>query len=404
MRYKELLAVTALMIFFSLSAMAHAQAGGAFQGQDNATQKVVAYFFYGEGCPHCAAEEPILDEFSAKYPQLDIIYYETWHNAENAQIFQNLSRACGSVVKGVPTLFIDQDVIVGFNEKTTPSQIEDKIIDCLDGHCIDPMQNMQCSEPVEIHPMTKSDSIIEVPVFGQIDTSRISLPLFTFIIGLLDGFNPCAMYVLMFLLTLLIYAKSRKKILIIGGVFIFASGAIYFLFMTAWLNFFLIVGYVDILRILIAIVAIVAGAINIKEFFFYKKGISLTIPEKYKPGLFSKMRKLVKEEQMASMIIGTVVLAVFSNLIELLCTAGFPAIYTRVLTLQDMGSVSYYSYLVLYNVVYVLPLAAIVGVFAVTMGRHKFTENQAKILKIIGGILMLTLGLILIFRPELLSF
>ncbi len=398
-------AAIALMLVFFLAAMssgAHAQLN--LTSQENGSQKIIAYFFYGQGCPHCAAEEPVLEELSGKYPQLDIEYHETWYNKTNAQLFENLSKACGSKVRGVPTFFIDQDVIVGFNEKTTPKQIEDNIIDCLDGHCIDPMQKMTCTEPVEMHTVSTNESVIEVPVFGTIDTSRISLPAFTFIIGLLDGFNPCAMYVLMFLLTLLIYARSRKKILIIGGVFIFASGAIYFLFMTAWLNFFLLVGYVTVMRIIIAIVAIVAGLINIKEFFFYKKGISLTIPDKYKPGLFAKMRKLVKEEQMASMIIGTVFLAVFSNLIELLCTAGFPAIYTRVLTLQDLGMVTYYSYIALYNVFYVIPLAVIVGVFAVTMGSHKFTEKQAKILKIIGGLLMLVLGLILMFRPGLLSF
>jgi len=364
---------------------------------------IVAHFFYGDGCPHCSAEEPVLEEFEVKYPDLLVNRYETWHNKTNAELFYEISEACGTTVTGVPTLFIGEDVIVGFNDKITPGQIEDAIIKCTLMGCDDPILKTSCEDLQHQHPIANNTMII-LPLFGQVDTSEISLPIFTFIIGLLDGFNPCAMWVLTFLLTLLIYAKDRKKILLIGGIFVATSGIIYFIFMSAWLNFFLIVGYVDIMRIIIALVAVVAGLINVKDFFWYKKGVSLTIPDKYKPKLFSKMRSLVKEQATTSMIIGTVLLATFANLIELLCTAGFPAIYTRILTLQELPSITYYGYLIFYNMVYVLPLAVIVGIFAYSMGKRKFTEKHGRILKIIGGALMLILGLVLLIKPELLSF
>jgi len=369
-----------------------------------AQDTVVAHFFYGEGCPHCANEEPFLDEIAVIYPQLEIKKYETWHDSDNAKLFVELSEACGSKVSGVPTLFIGEHVIVGYSEKITPKQIEDAVKDCIQNGCTDPMEHSSCTDPQHIHSIPNSNTVVELPFIGIVDTTKISLPVFTFILGLLDGFNPCAMWVLTFLLTLLIYAKSRKKILIIGGIFVITSGIIYFIFMTAWLNFFLLVGYVDLMRILIASIAVIAGLINIKDFFWYKKGISLTIPDKFKPKLFAKMRVLVKEKALMPMIIGTVILAVFANMIELLCTAGFPAIFTRILTLQDYSPFTYYSYIAFYNIVYVIPLAVIVTVFAYTMGAHKFTEKQGRILKIIGGVLMFLLGLALLIKPELLSF
>ncbi len=248
-----------------------------------------------------------------------------------------------------------------------------------------------------------------IPLIGKVNVSNISLPLFTLAIAGLDGFNPCAMWVLSFLLTLLIYSKSKKKMLFIGLTFVITSGAIYFLFMTAWLNFFLFVGYVNIIRILLGVIAVLMGIINLKDSFWFKKGISLTIPEKAKPKLFKRMRTVVKESQEsdripASAFIGTVALAVTANLIELACTAGFPAIYTRILTLRRLSLLSYYSYLVLYNFIYVIPLFMIVMIFSLTLGAHKFTDKSGRILKFIGGTLMLLLGVLLIYKPQLLIF
>lgn len=254
---------------------------------------------------------------------------------------------------------------------------------------------------------TPTTEVIEIPIIKKqvsLNVSQIGLPLFTLIIGGLDGFNPCAMWVLSFLLTLVIYAKSRIKILLIGGIFVIASGVIYFLFMTAWLNIFMFVGYVKWLRIGVGLVAVVMGLINCKDFFFFKKGISLTIPESAKPKLFKRMRAVINTSAIPGVILGTIVLAVTANLIELLCTAGFPAIYTNILTAQNLSVVQYYFYLVLYNVIYVIPLTVIVGIFAWKMGGRKMTEKQGRILKLAGGLLMLALGLILLIKPQLLMF
>ncbi len=380
-----------------------------------AQNKVDLYLFYAKTCPHCRAERQFLSSIKNKYPKLVIHEFEVTTNKRNAILFTKMCEAYNTNPQGVPTTFIGDDYIIGFGQPTI-KELEDKIKECTEVKCTNPGKRINLTgteekiikeKPIktkENQTNTNKTNIVNIPLIGEIDISKIGLPLFTIILGGLDGFNPCAMWVLCFLLTLLLHAKSRKRMLLVGGIFVFTSAIVYFLFMAAWLNFFLLVGYVNILRMIIAIIAIIAGLINTKDFFFFKKGISLTIPESAKPKLFKRMRRLVYETFLPTMIVGTIILAFTANTFELLCTAGFPAIYTRVLTLKNLPTLTYYSYLALYNIVYVIPLAVIVLIFVFTMGAHKFTEKQGRWLKLIGGLLMLMLGSILLIKPELLTF
>jgi len=349
-------------------------------------EKVILYYFWGEGCPHCALAKAFLEKMQQKYPQLEIKDFEVWHNQENAKLFEKMLKEYGVLPPyGVPTFFIGDRVILGYrSDETTGRELEEQIRQAL-------------GLPPEQKP-----SKIQLPLIGEIDPARVSLPLLTIIVAGVDGFNPCAIWVLCFLLTLLIYSQSRAKMLLVGGIFVFASAFVYFLFMAAWLNLFLFIGYATIVRVVIGLVAVLMGAVNVKDFFLFKRGISLVIPDSAKPGLIQRMRTTVKAGALPTMILGTIALAFAANFVELLCTAGFPAIYTRILTLQGLPTLSYYLYLVLYNVIYVIPLAVIVAIFATTMGAKKFTERQGRVLKLVSGTLMLFLGLLLIFKPELL--
>ena len=194
---------------------------------------------------------------------------------------------------------------------------------------------------------------VHVPIVGKIDVSNIGMPFFTFAIAIVDGFNPCTMWVLSFLMALLIHVHNRRKIIIVGSIFLVVVYLIYFLFMAAWLNLFLYLGYIDLIRIIIAIIAILAGLINMKDFLWFKKGISLSIPDRFKPKLFGKMREVVKQESIIPTIIGTIVLASFASLIELPCTSGFPAIYTKILTLQGFKGIGFYLYIMVYCIFYI---------------------------------------------------
>jgi len=358
----------------------------------------VLYFFWGDGCPHCEKEKIYLDMAMKKYPQLEVKSYEVWHNGTNAVFFSQMLEAAGVKASGVPVTFIHTEVFAGFNDRTA-EEIENKIQYCI--------QNIKtCVEPSErpLGPVSqKKHQIVEVPFLGDIDLSVISLPVMTVILGGLDSFNPCAFFVLFFLLSLLIHAKSRKRMFLIGGTFVFFSGFIYFVFMAAWLNLFMVAGQLLIITVTAGIVALTVAVINIKDFFFFSKGVSLSIPEKAKPKLFERMRNLLKATSVSSMLIGTVVLAIAANSYELLCTAGFPMVFTRILTLQDLTTGQYYLYLAMYNFIYVVPLATIVVIFTVTLGAKKLTEWQGRKLKLLSGLMMFCLGLILLIDPALLN-
>jgi hypothetical protein len=249
----------------------------------------------------------------------------------------------------------------------------------------------------------QEEKSISVPLLGELDPAEVSLPLLTVVLGSLDSFNPCAFFVLLFLLSLLIHVRSRGRMLFIGGIFVLFSGVIYFVFMAAWLNIFLIIGQIAAITVTAGIIAVVIAAINIKDFFSFKKGISLSIPEHAKPKLYERMRGIVRSQSLPALIAGTIALAVMANFYELLCTAGFPMVYTRVLTLHHLTAGQYYLYLALYNVVYVIPLAVIVLIITITLGSRKLTEWQGRQLKLLSGIMMLSLGILLLVRPELLN-
>ncbi|MEW6587061.1 MAG: hypothetical protein AB1442_15810, partial [Nitrospirota bacterium] len=242
-----------------------------------------------------------------------------------------------------------------------------------------------------------------IPWIGRLDASELSLPVMTMVIAGLDSFNPCAFFVLFSLLGILIHAQSRKKMLLTGGVFVFFSGFIYFVFMAAWLNLFLIMGQVALITKIAGTVAVVIALINIKDFFIFKKGVSLTIPDSAKPGLFDRMRKLLKSTSLLSILAGTAVLAIAANSYELLCTAGFPMVFTRILTLNNLSPITYYFYLAFYNTIYVIPLSIIVILFTVTLGRRSLTEWQGRVLKLVSGTMMLGLGSVLFLNPEILN-
>jgi hypothetical protein len=224
--------------------------------------------------------------------------------------------------------------------------------------------------------------------------------LFTIALGLVDGFNPCAMWVLLFLLSILVNLHDRWRILAVAGTFVLISGLAYFAFMAAWLNVFRLVGLLRPVQIVLAFTAIAVGAIHIKDFFAFKKGVSLSIPESAKPGIYARIRRIVNAENLTGAIMGAIVLAVMVNIVELLCTAGLPALYTEILTLQQLPTWQNYAYLGLYNVAYMFDDALMVGLVVLTLGRRKMQEQHGRILKIISGTVILLLGVIMLLRPE----
>ncbi|MFG0289043.1 MAG: hypothetical protein ACF8CQ_12755 [Rhodopirellula sp. JB044] len=252
-------------------------------------------------------------------------------------------------------------------------------------------------EPVENAAQIES---IEVPVFGELRVRDLGMPLFSFLVGLVDGFNPCAMWVLVFLLSVLVNIKDRRKIILIAGTFVLVSGMAYYAFMAAWLSLFLFIGIARPVQIALGALAIFIGVVNVKDFFAFKKGISLSIPESQKPGLYRRVRKIVEAKYLTAALSGAVALAVIVNMVELLCTAGLPALYTQVLTLQELPAWQNHLYLLIYILAYMLDDLVLLSIVVITLSHRKLQEREGRWLKLLSGVVILALGLCMLFRPE----
>jgi hypothetical protein len=387
--------------------------GDQAERSKNPREKIIVYFFWGNGCRHCENEMRFLRELKRSQPSLEVRDYEVWHHQENAELLASLLRVHGVRSSGVPVTFVHNRLFSGFTAGTR-LQIEQAIEECSRFSCVNPAEMLagtdQSGPPRAYFPGSTgvagesgSEASVSIPFLESLDARKASLPLITLVIAGTDSFNPCAFFVLLSLLGLLVHARSRSKMLLIGGIFVFFSGLIYFLFMAAWLNLFIVMGHVTTITAIAGAVSLIIAAVNIKDFFLFRRGLSLTIPEYAKPKLFDRMRSLLHSTSLLSLLIGTTVLAVVANSYELLCTAGFPMAYTRLLTLNNLSTSAYYLYLALYNLVYVVPLFLIVLGFTFTLGKRQLTEWQGRVLKLISGGMMLGLGSVLLIDPALLN-
>lgn len=359
---------------------------------DEGIARVDLYFFWTATCPHCAKARPFLADLTAREPWLRLHSLELTGHPDNIDRYIELAGQVGGTAQSVPGFIFCGQLYQGFdNAEGMGAFLLDRLREC---RAVAQRGQAVAATPVE--PLT-------LPLVGAIDPHAWSLPVFTLVIAGLDAFNPCAFFVLLFLLSLLVHARSRVRMFLIGGVFVLFSGLVYFVFMAAWLNVFLWLGELTLLTAAAGLLAVVVALLNIKDYFWFKQGVSLSIPEGAKPSLFARMRQLVHAESLPTLLLGTVALAVVANSYELLCTAGFPMVYTRVLTLNGLEPTTYYLYLVFYNIIYVIPLALIVVVFTLTLGARKLSEHEGRVLKLISGLMMLELGLLLLVAPELLG-
>jgi thiol-disulfide isomerase/thioredoxin len=341
------------------SGSAHAQGAPDIDwvtGQQSGEARVHLYFFWSRSCPHCRKALPFVEGLAREYPWLALHTYELTSDRANVALYVEMARKLGHDARSVPAFLICGRMLTGYdNAEGMGAQVRGLAELC---RPVASENGADAPKASTMRATTDSDHApMQVPVLGEINARTLSLPLFTLLIAGLDAFNPCAFFVLLFLLSLMVHARSRARMLLVGVTFVFFSGLVYFLFMAAWLNLFLVIGGAPMVTWSAGLVALLIGALNVKDFFLFKQGPSLSIPEQAKPGLYRRMRGLLSAESLATMLFGTVALALAANSYELLCTAGFPMVYTRVLTLNGLTGWAHYGYLALYNLIYVLPLA-----------------------------------------------
>lgn len=382
---------------------------------------VNAYFFYGDGCPHCAEERQYLFHvLKSEYPDLQVYEYEIYNNKNNAILLQKIAEKLNIRVDGVPFLVISDKHFVGYANGISSQTIKQRVSECSITKCPDSIASIIGIETPEIieqipiidkqakntqEPINQENKkIIKLPLLGEVNILSFSLPILTIIMGALDGFNPCAMWTLLFLISLLLGMKNRKRMWLLGIVFIVTSASVYFVFMSAWLNLILFLGFVVWIRMLIGILALFGGSYSIKEFIFNKNSGCKVTGNEQRQKTFEKLKLAVQQNSLLLALGGIVVLAFAVNLVELICSAGLPAIYTQVLALNKMAGWHYYLYILLYIFFFMLDDLLIFFVAMITLEMTGITTKYAKVSRLIGGLVMLAIGFMLIFKPEWLMF
>lgn len=354
------------------------------------------YFFWAEGCPHCAKEKEFLHKLVDENPKIKIEDYDVVNQAEGVELLNEFGQKLEADVSGVPFTVIGDEYFIGwYSDEVSGGQIVEAI-----GNELGIEVKMSGVEEVDDNKTDK----VKVPIIGEVDLKNLSLPMLTLVVALLDGFNPCAMWVLIFLISLLLGLKDKKRMRILGTIFIVTSAGVYFLFLSAWLNLFLFIGMVAWIRLIIAGVALFAGYYYLKDFFTNKSGGCKVTSNQKRREMFEKIKKIVQKEQFGLAVVGIILLAIGANMVELICSAGLPAVYTNILSLANLPRWQYYLYLLMYIVIFMIDD---LFVFFTAMFTLKITGVESKYSHyshLAGGILMLVIGFLLVFKPEWLMF
>ena len=376
-----------------------------------ASEVVNIYFFRGEGCSHCAAEEPFLQHLidDVYREKINVHEYEIWYDESNAAMAEHFAEGYGQVPGGVPMTFIGTHFITGFSEDR-----EQEFIDAIEEEIANGPVNPQdiadgnlTIEQVIENRQKKTEELnttITVPLFGKVDLKNKSLLVTTVIIGLVDGVNPCSLWVLTMLLAMVIHTDSRKKTLIIGFVYLFVTAGIYALFILGVFSLLSYVRFLKWIQIIVACITLVLGLINLKDYFFFKQGVSLTIDDEKKPGLYKKMRNVLKNtDNVWAMIGATIVLSAGVSLVEFSCTAAFPVIWSNILSAHGIGKLEFALHLLLYMLLYQMDELIIFLVVVVTMKSKRMEEKHGQVLKLFSGCLMIALSIVMIVKPALMN-
>lgn len=344
-------------------------------------EKINLYLFRGEGCPHCAEEEEWLDVIKEDYKDyLNIYEFEVWNHPDNAKLMDEVKAEFKVTSTGVPFTVIGDNYFVGFSD-TTSVNMENKI--------------------KEYAGLENNPNEISLPILGVVNIKNVSIPIVAIILGFIDGFNPCAMWILLFLINMFLGMKDKKKSWILGFTFLLISSFVYFLSMLG-INLILNMTMISSLKILIGVFILIAGGVNLRKYLKTRKeeaGCSVVDSKKRKK-LITRMRKIIESKSFALAFVGIVCLAASINLIELACSLGFPMIFTEILTLNEIDGIFRIIYLLIYIFFYMIDDIVVFAISMVTLQTTGITNKYNKLCTLISAIIMIVMGLLLLFKPE----
>ena len=350
-------------------------------GTETSSDKINLYLFKGAECPHCKEELEWLTDIKEDYKDyLNVYEFEVWHNEENASFYEKAKEVMKSKTTSVPFTVIGKYYFVGFSD-TTASSIENKI-----------------KEYAEIK---SNPNQVKIPILGKINMKKVSIPLVAVVLGFIDGFNPCAMWILLFLINMFLGYKNRKKSWILGFTFLFVSGLIYFLSMLG-LNLVLSVVAINFIKVIIALFILIAGILNLRKYLRTRKeeaGCEI-VDDKKRRKLITKVSKIMSTKSFLLSIIGICLLAVSVNLIELACSLGFPMIFTEILAINHINGIMRIIYLLIYIFFYMLDDMIVFTISMITLEATGITNKYNKLCTLISAIIMIIMGLLLLLKPD----
>lgn len=381
----------------------------AVNGHDvRAQDKAIIYFFGQEACPHCAKEKIFLEKMVRQNSALEWRYFDLEEDQANVDLLLAIGEKLGVEISGVPFTLVGEKYFIGwYDEQTTGGEIEQAVNLALATNQRDIVKEITgdgLPSGLVREGVSGEEGKIDLPILGAREVKNISLPLLTVVMGVLDGFNPCAMWALLFLISLLLGMENRKRMWALGVTFIVASAAVYFLFMAAWLNLILFFGFLAGIRLAVGLLALAGGGYNIKQFWMDKNGGCRVAGGEKRRNIFAKIRAIIEQNSFWLALGGIIVLALAVNLVELICSAGLPAIYTQILALNRLVGWHYYLYIIGYIFFFMLDDLFVFFVAMVTLKMTGITTKYSRYTRFASGLLMIVIGCLLIFKPQWLMF
>jgi hypothetical protein len=373
-------------------------------------KEVRLYLFHSNECWHCKSEIEWLDSIMGQYPNLVVTKWEVTDDQVNNELMIKVKQRFDLTTPNVPFTVIGDKYLIGFGEevKTNILQLLDKysnetVIDVVD----EVSRGIDGPKITDGDIIDQNDTKFVIPILGEIDAKNVSLPLIAALIGIVDGFNPCAMWVLIFLISMLMGMHNKRRMWTLGVAFLFTSAMFYLLVMLAWLNVAVSLTQIGWIRIGIAIVALVGGYINLNAFLKAVKrqdeGCEV-VDETKRQKLMRKIKQFTAEKSFWLALFGVIGLAISVNLVEFACSAGLPLLFTSILAMNSMPYWQYLLYCVIYILFFLLDDLIVFFVAMISLELTGISTKYTKYSHLIGGLIMLLLGLLMIFKPEWLLF
>lgn len=368
------------------------------------------YLFHSSTCPHCREEIKMLDKLVEEYDNVKVYKYEI-SDKDNGALLAKASEIYKTKITSVPFTVIGTKTFSGYSSENSKKKFigaieyytkygyHDDFADYL-GYGQPSFEVDKNAPDINEYLSDYGSYTFNLPIVGEVNTKNLALPIIAIIMGSIDGFNPCAMWILIFLITMLIGIKNKKRMWILGLSFIATSGIVYFLIMLAWLNIAVVAANIEIIRAIIGIIAIIGGIINLKGILNKKEAGCEVTNDKSRKKIMTKIKEFTKEKNLLLALIGVITLAVSVNLIELACSLGFPVMFSQILAINNVNMLERIIYILIYILFFLIDDIIIFIIAACSFKVTALSTKYARISKIIGGIILLLIGILMIFKPE----